>query len=202
MKIPLGFGFIELPASSSPKSTKPLALNARGIPDLNLVPQVEKYHLTVHALAKTTITENSHPQEHIVMDKYQLGPIDTTDLTLCLYDNGKGTLFPFFCLRNGKIVCQSEMPRYPMVYKHLHVKYLTYTYKDKESNKYTPYHMANDVSKAPKLESLVSESQLDSTKIKQGLQLQHNLTTIYFAKSKCYSTKGNPLGLNMCPMWN
>ena len=79
------------------------------------------------------------------MDKYQFVPIATANPSACLYDNGKATLFQLFCLRNGKALCQSEMPRYPMVYKHLHVKYLTYTYKDQEGNEYKPYYGQLDV---------------------------------------------------------
>lgn len=107
-----------LPSSSgSSQIGIPSGLNPRELSTSNISPQTEKERLTtVDALHKATVKEQSQSQEHMLVDKYQLVPIVTTNPILCLYDNGKGTLFQLFCLRNGKAIYQSEMPKYPMMY--------------------------------------------------------------------------------------
>lgn len=53
---PLGFGSKKLLASSGSFQAKnPLELKAKGIPDLNLVPQAKQEHLTLHAKPKALI---------------------------------------------------------------------------------------------------------------------------------------------------
>ena len=76
----------------------------------------------------------------MLVDKYLLTFKASNDEHLCLYENGKGTLFQLLSLQSGKVVCQSEMPKYPTVGKYIHVTHLTYTFRDKEGNKYWPYH--------------------------------------------------------------
>lgn len=92
----------------------------------------------------------------MLVDKFKLTPSNFRNEELCFYDNGNGIFSQLLSLRRRKSVSQSEMPRYPMVYKRLHVQYLTYSYK---GNKYMPYIMANEVSKASKSRSLVSQTQ-------------------------------------------
>ena len=136
-------------ASSNCSQLKQLPeLNPRELLDPSVVLQAEKDLLNVNAQPKNLAFGALESREHMIVDKYQFVPKACINENLCLYDNGKGTLFQLLSLRNGKAMCQSEISRYPMVYKYLHVNHLTYTFRDKEGNEYRPYPMTvNSLSK-------------------------------------------------------
>ena len=81
----------------------------------------------------------------MLVDKFPLLLLHSSGKeNLNLYDNGKGTLFELLLLANGKSTDQCEIPKSPIVHKYLHVKLLTYTYKDHEGNEYTPHYAKFD----------------------------------------------------------
>ena len=112
----------------------------KAVPTAQIFSQAEKKILNLPAIPKTSVIAEPQSKEHMLVDKYLLTLKASNDEHLCLYENGKGTLFQLLSLRSGKAVCQSEMPRYPTVGKYIHVTHLTYTFRDKEGNKYQPYH--------------------------------------------------------------
>ena len=118
------------------------------------IPPTMKKPLTQKALHKSLVNGQAQSQEHMLVDKFPLKLHSSGKADLALYDNGKGTLFELLLLANGKSTDQCEIPKSPIVHKYLHVKLLTYTYKDHEGNEYTPYYAKFDTSNALDASSL------------------------------------------------
>ena len=125
-------GKIHIPPKTGSTGIPP---SPKEVPTANIVSQAEKRALSLPAMPKTLVFEVPPSKNHMLVDKYLLTHKTSSVENLCLYENEIGTLFQLLSLRSGKAVCQSEMPKYPIVGKYLHVTHLTYTFRDKEGNK-------------------------------------------------------------------
>lgn len=76
--------------------------------------------------------------EYMIKGSFQLSPVTTASSLQSLYEDNQGGQFQLLFFHQGK------MPDKPRVFKYLHVKSLTYAYKDTDGNEYQPYHGPNN----------------------------------------------------------
>ena len=76
--------------------------------------------------------------EYMIVGSFQLRPIATASSIQCLYEDQQGGQFQLLFSRQG------QKPAKPRVFKYLHVKNLTYAYKDIDGNEYQPYQGLDD----------------------------------------------------------
>lgn len=116
---------------------------------INVVSQAMKEPLNQKVFHKSSVINgHAQSQEKMLVDKFPLLLHSSGKENLSLYDNGKGTLFELLSLANGKSVNQCEIPKSPIFHKYLHVKLITYTYKDHEGNEYILHYAKFDASNA------------------------------------------------------
>ena len=72
--------------------------------------------------------------EYMIKGSFQLSPVTTPSSLQRLYEDNQGGQFQLLFFH------QEKMPGKPKVFKYLHVKSLTYAYKDTDGNEYQPYH--------------------------------------------------------------
>ena len=108
--------------------------------------------------------------EYMIKRSFQLSPVPTASSLQILYEDNQGGQFQLLFFHQGKI---SDKPR---VFKYLHVKSLTYAYKDTDGNEYQPYHEPDGNEYQPYhnntlklLKSQVMELQADNAKLEQAI---------------------------------